>query len=152
VDREAGQLVQGAGDDRSSARGTQPDPEDLLLRRLLDDHGPRLRAADPRAPADRRVSALEHPVALAEVQQQLDAAIREHALATMNAGAFVGPHVVDESVQLRRPPRAVAPSAERREAACGVDPHWPGDAGAVHDAGTGYLNSAGRTSWSGRPR
>ena len=121
VQREAGRLAQWPRDDGVGAGRTQPHADDVLVRGLLEQHGPHLRTADPGAPADLRARALDESVGVTEVEDQLDAAVREDALAAMRAGAVVRPEMVDSPLQLRRPPRAVAPAAERRDAAYRLD-------------------------------
>src|SRR5262249_12018081 len=60
--------------------------------------------------------ALDESVGFTEVEEELDAAVREDALAAMGAGAVVRPEMVDQPAQPRRPPHAVAPAPERRGA------------------------------------
>src|SRR5262249_4816811 len=109
-------------DDGVGPGGPQPDADDTLASGLLEHDGSDLGTAEPGAPAHVRSGALDEPIGFTEVEEELDAAVREGALAAMRAGAVVRPDVVDQSLQLRRPPHAVAPGPERRNAPGHLEP------------------------------
>src|SRR5262245_53572385 len=86
------------------------------MRGLFEQNWSRLWTAEPGGPAHLHPSAVHQSVRLTKVENQLDAAIRKDAFASMRARTVVRPQVIDLPLQLTWPPDAVGPPTERRDA------------------------------------
>src|SRR4029450_12761645 len=89
----------------------------MLIRGLLEENWSRLWTAEPGGTAHLHPGAFHQSVGLTEVENQLYAASRKDAFASMRARTVVCPRVIDQPRQLTWPQDAVGPTTERRDTA-----------------------------------
>src|SRR5262245_64107812 len=89
----------------------------MLVRGLLEENWSPLWTAEPGGAAHLHPGAFHQSIGLTEVENQLHAASRKDAFASMRARTVVRPQVIDQPLQLTWAPDAVGPTAERRDTA-----------------------------------
>lgn len=124
VDGDPAHLREGHPQQRVRAGRMQPHAEDAAAaRRRLDHDRRRELAGEARHRAELRTRAVDQAVALGEMQDQIEPAVRERPLARMRRFAVEIAEALHHARQVRRTPFAVRPAAERGIDAAGDDAH-----------------------------